>query len=267
MMRRKILMISQHLLRCSHVHQSCPCSTSILTIPELRESSKHLVPAPHTQLQCSYRGYAEKRTKAKKDSKGKPVKPRVELNAEELNGLLDVNKYRTQLQHVVDELKNDYIHHLSLRTSTGVFDNIIVKTADGKFPLNQLAQIAKKSAQLVVINMAASPTYISAVREAITESGMNVNPQQDGTNLVIPIPKITKEHRDNLSKSAKTLMDKSKEKLRDVHNKYNKKVKSDKTRSQELVRNASELTLFILHEYTDQVEKRMKAKQTELLGS
>ena len=31
--------------------------------------------------------------------------------------------------------------------------------------------------------------YASAVKSAIEKSGMNLNPQQDGTTLFVPVPK------------------------------------------------------------------------------
>ena len=39
----------------------------------------------------------------------------------------------------------------------GAFDNLIVDTEDGKFPLIQLGQLAQKSPQLIVINLTTSP--------------------------------------------------------------------------------------------------------------
>lgn len=39
----------------------------------------------------------------------------------------------------------------------GVFDNLVVKTPDGNFPLIQLGQVIQKSAQLLTINMTPSP--------------------------------------------------------------------------------------------------------------
>ena len=35
---------------------------------------------------------------------------------------------------------------------TGAFDNLVVESEDGKFPLIQLGQVLQKSPQLVVIN-------------------------------------------------------------------------------------------------------------------
>lgn len=55
--------------------------------------------------------------------------------------------------------------------------------------LQELAQIVRKNPKTVVINMAVFPQAIPAALKAIASSGMNLNPQQEGTTLYIQIPK------------------------------------------------------------------------------
>lgn len=61
---------------------------------------------------------------------------------------------------------------------------------EGKeYQLQELAQIVRKNPKTIIINMAAFPQVIPAALQSIEKSGMNLNPQQDGTALFIPIPK------------------------------------------------------------------------------
>lgn len=55
--------------------------------------------------------------------------------------------------------------------------------------LQELAQISRKDPKTVVINMSVFPQAIPAAVKALSDSGMNLNPQQEGTTLYIPIPK------------------------------------------------------------------------------
>lgn len=55
--------------------------------------------------------------------------------------------------------------------------------------LQELAQIVRKNPKTVVINMAVFPQAIPGALKAIANSGMNLNPQQEGTTLYIQIPK------------------------------------------------------------------------------
>jgi ribosome recycling factor len=127
-------------------------------------------------------------------------------------------------------------------------------------------QVVQKNPQLVLINMAATPQYIVHVKTAITNSGLNVNIQQDGTSLFVPIPRITREHREMLAKNAKTLCDKTKEKLRNIQNSYARDLKKAKDLySEDLIFNLNETVLGTTKEYSDKAEKLMATKQQELL--
>ncbi|KAK7095234.1 hypothetical protein V1264_006670 [Littorina saxatilis] len=141
---------------------------------------------PQPTSWCVVRCYAKK---AKKEKVVKGGKKKVILNAEELEGVLDLQKCQGEMQAVVEDLKQQMIQQISLRTNIGVYDNLQVKTDDGVFPLIQLGQVVQKNPSLILVNMAASPQYLPAVKDAISQSGLNVNPQQDGTTIFIPLPK------------------------------------------------------------------------------
>jgi len=148
----------------------------------------------------------------------------------------------------------------------GVFDQMEIETTDGVFPLIQLGQVAQKNPQLVVINMMASPQYISNVKHAIEKSGMNLNPQQDGTTLFIPLPKVTREHRENLAKSAKLMNNKTKDKLRDIQNNTLRNMKKAKDNfSSDLIHNIQETIQLTTHKYCEKADVLMQMKQEELL--
>ena len=64
----------------------------------------------------------------------------------------------------------------------------MVSAYDDLVPLPQLAQVAVPSPYLIVCNVF-DPATTSAVAEAIRNSGLNLNPQDDGAVVKVPIPK------------------------------------------------------------------------------
>ncbi|XP_076436403.1 ribosome-recycling factor, mitochondrial-like [Babylonia areolata] len=222
-------------------------------------------PEVHSPLSwCVARGYAKK---SKKEKVAKGGKKKVTLSAEELDGVLDLSRLQEEMMSVAEDLKMQMIQQVSIRTNIGVYDNLPVKTDDGVFPLVQLGQVVQKNPTLILVNMASSPQYIKAVKDALTGSGLNVNPQQEGTTIFIPVPKITREHREGLAKNAKMIHDKAKTRLRDIHNKFVKKVKAAKDHhSEDIVRAAQDLVLEEMHSHGQQLDAMLAAKQQELLG-
>lgn len=57
------------------------------------------------------------------------------------------------------------------------------------YPLQELAQVGRKNPQLAVLNLASLPDAIQPVLKAIRDSGMNLNPQQEGTTIYVALPK------------------------------------------------------------------------------
>lgn len=140
-------------------------------------------------------------------------------------------------------------------------------TVDGnEHELQELGQIVRKNPKTIVINMIAFPQTIPAVLAALNKSGMNLNPQQDGTTIFIPVPKVTKEHRENLSKNAKTLFLKCRDSIKGVQTDHIKKLKRPQTpaiSSDDVHAMQGQITA-IGDKYIAQAEKTLEVKQHEL---
>ncbi|KAM9370966.1 ribosome-recycling factor, mitochondrial [Phaethornis superciliosus] len=208
------------------------------------------------------RHLATKKAKGKGQSQAK-----VNIKAALVEDIINLEETSEDMQAVVEALKEDFSRNLSVRTSPGALDHIVVMTKEGKFPLNQLGQISLKSPQLLVVNMTSFPESTAAAMKAIRESGMNLNPEVDGTIIRVPIPKVTREHRESLAKLAKQSTNKSKEALRRVRSKSVNQVKKFKSK-------VSEDTIWMLEKQIQQMadsaaaemDKLLAAKTKELLG-
>lgn len=187
-------------------------------------SSNTLSAAPTQTLffatsQCCYA-----KNKDKKKEKGKKA-AKVEVNESQLREIVNYDAINSQMQKAVMQMKDDFIKHLSLRSTTGSIDTLRITVDGTEHELQELAQISRKNPKTIVINMIAFPQTIPDVLKAFEKSGMNLNPQQDGTTLFVPIPKVTKEHRENLSKNAKKLFIKYRDAIKEIQNVSIKKMK------------------------------------------
>jgi len=183
--------------------------------------------------------------------------------------VVDHRGFKGEVDDALDSLKKDLTSQLVVRTSANVFDQLEVKTVDGTFTLNELGTISQKGASLVIVNMAALPNYIPDVLKTIWASTLNVNPQQEGYNIVIPMPKVTKDHRQRLAAEAKRRLDTMKTDLRQIQSNYARDMK----RRKEI--GVSEDALFTVEQWLKQeiddvtvvAEKLVKEKQEELLDA
>lgn len=204
------------------------------------------------------------RTGVKKKAK-KPTK--VVINENLLRDTINLDNLNAQMSRSVEQMKDDFVKQLSLRSTTGSIDSLKILVNGKDHELQELAQISRKNPKTIVVNMIAFPQTIPDVLNAIEKSGMNLNPQQDGTTLFIPIPKVTKEHRENLSKNAKSLFIKYRDAIRDIQQNAIKKAKKQTDISKDDIFAIQTQVKAIGDKFIAEAEKILTAKQTELTGA
>lgn len=208
------------------------------------------------------RNYSKGKDK-KKESKN-PTK--VFINEEQLASVINVDNLKTQMEKCMTLMKDDFMKNLSLRSTTGAIETLKV-SADGKdYELQEIGQIIRKNPKTIVINLIGFPQLIPNVLQALSKSGMNLNPQQDGTTVFIPVPKVTKEHREMLAKNAKAIFIKCRDGIKDVQNDFIKKVKRKADISADLNHQVQGQIVAIGQNYIIEAEKLLAHKQHELLA-
>lgn len=207
------------------------------------------------------------KTKSKgKDNKNKK-NVKVHINTSEIESLVNLENYKNDLQQAIDRLKDDFVKYVSLRSAASSMESIKVSFDEKTYELQELAQVVRKNPKTVVLNMVSFPQAIPAVLQAIETSGLNLNPQQDGTTIFIPIPKVTTEHREQLSKNAKALFNKYRDVIKNTENNYIKKVRNIKDGVSEDVTFSVQNQLTALsNEQIFTARKILLDKQNELLG-
>jgi ribosome recycling factor len=68
-------------------------------------------------------------------------------------------------------------------------------------PLNQVGTINVPEPRMVTINVW-DKGLVNKVEKAIRESGLGINPQMNGTIIMLPIPELNEERRKELTKVA-----------------------------------------------------------------
>ncbi|KAK6627672.1 hypothetical protein RUM43_002468 [Polyplax serrata] len=203
------------------------------------------------------------------NAKGKDIKKNKKkglyINEDELAQLFDTEKLFSQISQPVEKFKQELIDHTTLRTSQGAIQNVKVEFEGETYIIQDIAEIGKKNPKLYVLDLSAFPQMIPAVMSTLQKSHMNINVQQDGTKLFVPIPKVTREYREVLAKKANVYFVKCKENIRDVQLKYIKKLRNDESLSTEIKIRISDQLTALGDKNIQVAEGILKEKQDELL--
>src|ERR1700730_5103845 len=94
----------------------------------------------------------------------------------------------------VDHLEHELATIRTGRANPALIDRVVVPYYGTPTPLNQLAQISAPEARLIVVQVY-DRGQMGAVEKAIRDSGMGLNPANDGQVIRVPVPPLTEERR------------------------------------------------------------------------
>jgi len=204
---------------------------------------------------------------AKKGGKGGGA-PVQKLNYQDFTQIVNGEKLWREMDKTVEALKTFYVQNLTVRSSSSL-DELPIELEGDVFPLNELATISKKDPKRVIIDSSAFPEACKTIMATIRNSGMNLNPQQEGLTIYVPIPKVTKEHRQNLADGAKKKLTESKNSIRKIQNTYTKKISEDEN-AQNITKDdskAGQQTVHLISDYfQNAAESLCNTKTKELLA-
>ncbi|EFN75186.1 Ribosome-recycling factor, mitochondrial [Harpegnathos saltator] len=223
--------------------------------------------SPSTCTKLNNRFFSITYTLAKAKDRGKDKKKQKvqHIDFNEMEEVIDVNKLTSQLDKAIEGLKNNFVKYLSIRSSVGALEELVVRFEDKDYTLQELAQISRKP-KLIVLNISTFPQAIPNILNSLSKNQMNLNPQQDGTTVYVPIPKVTKEHRETLSKNAKGFYVKCCDNVRDIRNKQIKSLKREESLAKDLVFKIEGYIDALSQQYISKAEQLLETKQKELLG-
>jgi ribosome recycling factor len=100
----------------------------------------------------------------------------------------------TKMSKSVDHLEHELATIRTGRANPALIDRVMVPYYGTPTPLNQLAQIIAPEARLLVVQVY-DRGQMGAVEKAIRDSGMGLNPANDGQVIRVPIPPLTEDRR------------------------------------------------------------------------
>ena len=135
-------------------------------------------------------------------------------------------KMRGSIEHLEKEFQ-------TIRTSRAnptMLDNIFVDAYNSKTPINQLGNISSPDSSMLTIQVW-DTSLVKNIEISILESNLGINPQIDGGLIRLPIPKLSEERRNELSKIASQYAENSKISIRNIRRDFIEIKKSEKKNS------------------------------------
>lgn len=217
--------------------------------------------------------YEQRRNLPKASKKSnKLIRPKVPLDVGEMSQVIPMDVYNSKSDMIVDDFKTHLEKNLTTRATTTSLETLKISLEGLSEPLElrDIAQISMKGSNLIVINLSPLPEAVKPTMNALNELG-NMNPQCEVNNIFVPIPRVTREHREHLVSLAKQSASSTKDKLKALFSEFSSKAKSLKMSksggvSEDLIHNTVENLKFDMNKRLVEIDKLLETKTNQLLN-
>ncbi len=153
------------------------------------------------------------------------------------------------------------------RASLAMLDGIKVDYYGTPTPLNQLGNLSIPDPTLISIQPW-DPSILPAIEKAIRQSDLDLNPQNDGKIIRVPVPSLTEERRKLLVKHAHKHAEEGRVAVRNVRrdaNDHLKKLLKDHEVSEDDEKHAAAEVQKLTDHHTEKINEALKKKETEIM--
>ena len=115
--------------------------------------------------------------------------------------ILDTADLQRRMDGALGALRTEFASLRTGRASASMLEPITVEAYGQRTPINQVGTVNVPEPRMVTINVW-DKSMVNAVEKSIRESGLGINPQLNGTIIMLPIPELNEERRKELTRVA-----------------------------------------------------------------
>ena len=179
---------------------------------------------------------------------------------------IDVEDLSRRMDGAVSVLRSEFATLRTGRASAAMVEPITVEAYGVRTPVNQVGTVNVPEPRMVTINVW-DKSLVAEVEKAILESGLGINPQTNGTIIMLPIPELNEERRRELTKVAGQYAENARVSIRQVRRDGMDRLK--KAKAAGMGEDEHKLWHDEVQELTDthinSVDEALEDKQTEIM--
>jgi len=174
---------------------------------------------------------------------------------------------RTRMKATLEAVHRELATMRTGRASLAMLDGVRVDYYGTPTPLSQVGNLATPDPTLITLQPW-DPSLLSVIEKAIRSSDLDLNPQNDGKIIRIPIPPLTEERRKGLVKNAHRHAEEGRVAIRNVRRDVNdhlKRLLKDHEVSEDDEKHAVAEVQKLTDQHVDEINASLKKKEAEIL--
>jgi len=179
---------------------------------------------------------------------------------------IDLDDLERRMDGAMASLRTEFASLRTGRASGSMLEPIQVDAYGQMTPINQLGTINVPEPRMVTINVW-DKSMVSKVEKAIRDSGLGINPQLNGTIIMLPIPELNEERRAQLTRVAAQYAEQARVAIRNVRRDGMDQIK--KAKAAGMSEDDQKMWADEVQDLTDKaiaaLDKVLEAKQQEIM--
>ena len=179
---------------------------------------------------------------------------------------IDTDDLQRRMDGAMGALKTEFVSLRTGRASASMLEPITVEAYGQRTPINQVGTVNVPEPRMVTVNVW-DKSMVNAVEKAIRESGLGINPQLNGTIIMLPIPELNEERRRELTRVAAQYAESARVSIRNIRRDGMDQVK--KAKADGISEDDQKFWESEVQDLTDKsikaVDAALEAKQAEIM--
>ena len=177
---------------------------------------------------------------------------------------LDTDDMERRMEGAMNNLRTEFGSLRTGRASASMLEPVMVDAYGSPTPINQVGTVNVPEPRMVTVNVW-DKALVGKVEKAIRNSGLGINPQLNGTIIMLPIPELNEERRRDLTKVAGQYAEHGRVSIRNI-----RRDGMDRIRKAEgLAEDEAKMWEAEVQEMTDayikKIDKALEDKQAEIM--
>ncbi|HEX6092802.1 MAG TPA: ribosome recycling factor [Dongiaceae bacterium] len=179
----------------------------------------------------------------------------------------DKNELKRRMDGAIDALKREFGGLRTGRASPHLLDTVIVKAYGSDLPIAQVGTVGVPEPRMITVQVW-DRGLVSAVEKAIRDANLGLNPSSDGQLVRVPLPQLSQERRQELSKVAHKFTESARVAVRNIRRdgmEALKKMEKDHKISEDEHRTRSDEVQKMTDQHIKLVDEMLVQKEKEIM--
>jgi ribosome recycling factor len=178
----------------------------------------------------------------------------------------DNKDFNRRMDGALEILRKEFAGLRTGRASANLLDPVQVEAYGSRMPLIQVSAASVPEPRMIIVNVW-DKSLVKAVESAIRDAGLGLNPMADGQIVRVPIPALSEERRDEITKIAHKYAEQARISVRNVRRDAMDKLKHmehDHEMSEDEHREWNTKVQKLTDEHIKKIDETLAAKEHEI---